>query len=223
MVLKIGHRGAAAYEPENTILSFKKAIEIGVDMIEFDIRKTKDERLIVFHDEKLNRTTNGKGYVKNYTFDQIRGLDAGKGEKIPTPEEVIELTEGKCGLLIELKESDLEKEIVEIIKEKGIEERVIVVSFYPQFLQNVKNIYPALKTGIVTRQMPKDYQRIAKNLNVESTLIRKDKIKKEYVDNLHSIGLKVGAWTVDNKRYLKKVLGMGVDLVASNKPDILNF
>lgn len=223
MVLKIGHRGAAAYEPENTMLSFKKAIEIGVDMVEFDIRKTKDEKIVVIHDEKVNRTTNGKGLVKEYTFDQIRELDAGKGEKIPTPEEVIELTEGKCGLVIELKESDLEKEIIEIIKEKGVEERGIIVSFYPQFLQNVKSLYPVLKAGIVTRKVPEDYLKIAENLDVEYVMIRKDKIKKEYVDNLHKIGLKVGAWTVDNKKYLKKVLEIGVDAIASNKPDILNF
>ena len=223
MVLKIGHRGACSYEPENTILSFKKAIELKVDFIELDIRKTKDGMLVVIHDEKVDRTTNGKGFVKDYTFDKIRKLDAGKGERIPTPEEVIDLAEGKCGLVIELKEAYTEKEIVKIIKEKRIAKKVIIVSFYPQFLQNVKNFSQEIKTGIVTRKIPDDYLRIAKNLNVEYVLIRKDKIKKEYVDNLHKLGLKVAAWTVDNKKYLKKMLDFGVDAIASNKPDILNF
>lgn len=223
MVLKIGHRGAAAYEPENTLRSFKKAIELGVDMVEFDIRKTKDGKLVVIHDKKVNRTTNGKGLVKAYTFEQIRKLDAGKGEKIPTPEEIIDITEGKCGLVIELKEGDTEKQITEIIKTRKIEEKVIIVSFYPQFLQNIKSLHPKLKVGILTKEVPDDYIRIAQHLNVEYALIRKDKIKKEHVDNLHKIGLEVAAWTVDDKKYLKKMLSFGVDAIASNRPDILNI
>lgn len=223
MVLKIGHRGASAYEPENTLRSFRKAIELGVDMIELDIRKTKEGTLVVIHDEKVNRTTNGRGFVKSYTFDQIRKLDAGKGEKIPSPEEVIELTEGKCGLVIELKEEGLEEKLIGLIKERKIEEKVIVISAYPPFLQTIKTLHPKLQAGIITKKIPSDYLRIAKNLNVEYAFIRKDKLKKEYVDNLHNIGLKVGAWTVDNKRYLKKMLEIGVDAIASNKPDILNI
>lgn len=223
MVLKIGHRGAASYEPENTLLSFKKAIELGVDMIELDIRKTKDGKLVVIHDEKVNRTTNGKGLVKDYTFDQIRSLDAGKGEKIPALEEVIEIAEGKCGLVVELKESDTEEEVISLIKEKKVETKAIIISFYPYILQNVKNLYRGVKLGILAKEIPENYLEIIKNLDVDYAMIRKDKIKKEYVDNLHKIGLKVGAWTVDNKKYVKKFIKMGIDAIASNKPDILNL
>ncbi len=223
MVLRIGHRGAAAYEPENTLRSFKKAIRIGVDMVEMDIRKTKDGKIVVMHDEKLNRTTNGKGFVRAHTFDQVRSLDAGKGEKVPTLEEVISLTEGKCGIVIELKEPDTEKEVINLIKEKKIGSKVIIVSFYPNILQTVKSLYPQLKLGIIARDVPKEYVSIVKSLGVDYALIRKDNIKKEYVDNLHKIGLKVGAWTVDNKKYAKKLIEMGVDAIASNKPDILNI
>lgn len=223
MVLKIGHRGAASYEPENTLCSFKKAIELGVDMVELDIRKTKDGKLVVIHDAKVNRTTNGKGLVKSYTFDQIRKLDAGKGEKVPTLEEVIRLIEGKCGIVIELKESDTEKEVVELIKEKNIEPKVIIVSFYPPILKTVKALYPEVRLGILANKVPKDYLKVIKSMDVGYALIRKDKIRKEYVDNLHKIGLKVGAWTVDDKKYFKKLVDMGVDAIASNKPDILNL
>ncbi len=199
------------------------SLTIGVDMVELDIRKTKDGKLVVIHGEKVNRTTNGKGLVKSYTFDQIRKLDAGKGEKVPTLEEVISLVEGKCGIVIELKESDTEKEVVELIKEKNIEPRVIIVSFYPPILKTVKVLYPEVKLGILVNKVPKDYLRVIKDLNVDYALIRKDKLRREYVDNLHKIGLKVGAWTVDDKKYFKKLVDMGVDAIASNKPDILNL
>jgi glycerophosphoryl diester phosphodiesterase len=223
MVLKIGHRGAASYEPENTLRSFQKAIELEVDMIELDIRKTKDGKIVVMHDAKVNRTTNGKGLVKSYTFDQIRKLDAGKGEKIPTLEEVISLVEGKCGIVIELKEPDTEKEVVELIKEKNIESRVIIVSFYPSILKTVKELYPDVKLGIITNKVPKDYLKIIKSMDVDYAMIRKDRLKGEYVDRLHKMGLKVGAWTVDDKKYFKKLIDMGVDAITSNKPDILNL
>lgn len=223
MVLKIGYRGAPVYEPENTLRSFKKAIEIGVDMVEFDIRKTKDGKMGVIHDEKVNRTTNGKGLIKDYTFDQIRNLDAGKGEKIPTPEEVIELTKGKCGLVIELKEENTEREIIKLIKEKKIEKEVIIVSFYPQILQNVKKIYPKIRVGILMKEVPDNYLQIAQNMNVDYVLIRRDKIKKEHVGSLHNLGLKVAAWTVDTEEDSKKMIEIGIDAIASNKPDILSI
>lgn len=223
MVLKIGHRGAASYEPENTLRSFQKAIELEVDMIELDIRKTKDGKIVVMHDAKVNRTTNGKGLVKSYTFDQIRKLDAGKGEKIPTLEEVISLVEGKCGIVIELKEPDTEKEVVELINEKNIESRVIIVSFYPPILKTVRSLYPDVRLGILANKVPKYYLKVIKGMDVDYAMIRKDKLKREYVDNLHKIGLKVGAWTVDDKKYFKKLIDMGVDAIASNKPDILNL
>jgi len=223
MVLKIGHRGAAYYEPENTLRSFKKAIELEVDMIELDIRKTKDGKIVVIHDEKVNRTTNNKGFVRSYTFDQIRTLDAGKGEKIPTLEEVIDLVDNKCGIVIELKEPNTEKEVVELIKEKNIVSKVLIVSFYPSILKIVKGLYSEVSLGILTNKVPKDYLKIIKTMNVDYALIRKDKLKKEYVDNLHKIGLKVGAWTVDDKKYFKKLVDLGVDAISSNKPDILNL
>ncbi|MEO0143058.1 MAG: glycerophosphodiester phosphodiesterase family protein [candidate division WOR-3 bacterium] len=104
MIEIIGHRGARGIEPENTIRSFKKAIELKVDYIECDVHLTKDGHIVLIHDHTLDRTTNGTGYVNDYSFDAIRKLDAGKGEKIPTLQELIDLIKGKVKAHIELKD-----------------------------------------------------------------------------------------------------------------------
>ena len=93
--LKVGHRGARAYEPENTLRSFRKALELGVNAVELDVRRTKDGELVVIHDDKVDRTTNGRGLVNELTLEEIEKLDAGKGEKIPTLEEALEFLDKK--------------------------------------------------------------------------------------------------------------------------------
>src|SRR6056297_2287931 len=103
MVLKIGHRGAMGYEPENTLRSFKKAIELNVDMVELDVYVCSSGELVVIHDDKVDKTTNGKGYVSEKSFDELRKLDAGMGEKIPTLQEVLDLIDKRAKVNIELK------------------------------------------------------------------------------------------------------------------------
>ena len=102
-LLKISHRGACGYEPENTLASFKKAIEINADMIELDVHVCKTGEVVVIHDEKVNRTTNGKGYVSQKNLESLKKLDAGKGKKIPTLIEVLDLVNKRVKVNIELK------------------------------------------------------------------------------------------------------------------------
>ena len=113
--LKIGHRGACGYEPENTLRSFKKALDLGVDTIELDVHKTKDEATVVIHDEKVDKTTNGTGFVADKSLEEIKKLDAGKGEKIPTLEEVLDLVNRKAQVNIELKGEGTARPVADII------------------------------------------------------------------------------------------------------------
>src|SRR6476660_8151331 len=101
--LNVAHRGASAYEPENTLLSFRRAIELGADMSEIDLHLSKDGALIVMHDYSVDETTDGHGEIKEMTLEQIKALDAGKGERVPVLQEVIDLVRGRNGLYIELK------------------------------------------------------------------------------------------------------------------------
>ncbi len=123
MVLKIGHRGAMGYEPENTLRSFQKALDLGVDMIELDVYLCKTGELVVIHSDKLSRTTDGRGFVRNMSFKELEEMDAGKGEKIPSLQQVLDLIDKKTIVNIELKGPGTAKPSINII-EHYIEEKV---------------------------------------------------------------------------------------------------
>ena len=101
-ILRIGHRGAAGHAPENTLAAIQKGIALGVDFVEVDVRRTADGVLVILHDETVNRTTNGKGRVDRLSLREIKRLNAGNGESIPTLEEVLTVVEGQAGLVVEL-------------------------------------------------------------------------------------------------------------------------
>jgi len=144
----IGHRGCV-YEPENTLLSIKKAIELGVDGVEIDVRRCRSgERsgeIVVIHDEKVDRTTNGKGYVKDFSLKYLKKLDAGKGEKIPTLEESINFVKKinnknnkQIKLIIETKEKGLESDVVKLIEKHNFIDNVIVISSINKKYKKIK-------------------------------------------------------------------------------------
>lgn len=116
MTIIVGHKGAAGYAPENTLASFRKAIELACDRIELDVRLSKNKELVVFHDEEVSRLTNGKGFVREMTLAELKKMDCAEGEKIPTLQEVIDLAKNKIDLQIELKDDDMAALVNEIIK-----------------------------------------------------------------------------------------------------------
>ena len=122
-----GHRGAAELEPENTRLSIQKAIDLGVDQVEIDVHLTRDQHLVVIHDATVDRTTNGQGAVADFTLEEVKRLDAGKGERIPTLQEVIDLVRGKVVLQIELKGPDTAEPVVRTVEQNNIENEVLLI------------------------------------------------------------------------------------------------
>jgi glycerophosphoryl diester phosphodiesterase len=144
-IMVIAHRGASGYAPENTVSAFKKAIMMKADMIEFDVHLTKDGKVVLMHDKTVDRTTDGKGKVKEMTLKELKKLDAGlwfdkkfKGEKIPTLEKVLKKFKGKILFNIEIKSEGTEEEIVRLIKKYKLEKDVMVSSFNHQFLKKIK-------------------------------------------------------------------------------------
>jgi glycerophosphoryl diester phosphodiesterase len=115
-ILKIGHRGAKGYEPENTLVSFEKAIEMGADGIELDVHLSLDGHLIVIHDETIDRTTNGKGVVNQMTLQELKSFTINRKYTIPTLEEVLDLVNQRCFVNIELKNQDTAEKVVQLIK-----------------------------------------------------------------------------------------------------------
>ena len=148
-MLRIGHRGARAYEPENTLRSFKKALEIGVDAVELDVRKTKDNQLVVIHDADVKRTTDGKGLVGELTLKKIKEFSAEKGEKIPTLKESLDFLDKKVKILIELKEADVEKQVLTAVRENGLQKNVILVSFIDEVLQKIREMDKEVEIGLI--------------------------------------------------------------------------
>lgn len=156
MFLKIGHRGAKGLEPENTLRSFSKAIDFKVDMIELDVRLTKDKKVVVIHGDKLDRTTNGRGRVKEKDLEEIKKLSAGKGERIPTLEETLDLIDKRVKVNIELKGKKIAESVSKII-DKYVKNKkwspglFFVSSFSHQELEDFKKFQPKVKLGIIVK------------------------------------------------------------------------
>lgn len=220
IMLRIGHRGARAYEPENTIRSFRKALDMKVNAIEFDVRKTKDDQLVVIHDADIKRTTNGEGLVADLTLEEIRQFTTEKGEKIPTFEEALDFLDNKTRILIELKEEGLEKHVISVVQKKGLLKNVIIVSFIENALQKIRNLDEKIETGFI----------YVRHRNPIKTALE---LKSNYllplyrfthtanVQKAHENGLKVIVWTINNPEEVAEYEKKGVDGIASDKPDIL--
>src|SRR3954469_1525801 len=140
--LNVAHRGASAYEPENTLRSFRRAIESGADMSEIDLHLSKDGQLIVMHDYNVDHTTDGHSEIKNMMLEQIKTLDAGEGEQVPVLQEVIDLVRGRNGLYIELKGDGTPPATVETLRANSFTDRsqVIVGSFKRELVRETKEL-----------------------------------------------------------------------------------
>jgi glycerophosphoryl diester phosphodiesterase len=219
--LVTGHRGAGFLEPENTLRSINRAIELGVDQIEIDVHLSKDERVVVIHDTTVDRTTNGHGYVSDFSLAEIKGLDAGEGECIPILEEVIELTKGRVILQIELKGLDVEKETVKIVEKKDVLDGVILTSFRHRAVKNVKMLNPKIETGILFVCRPVDVVQLATSAHADAIHPNINYVDKEMVYQARMHNLKVRVWNADDEKTLSKMISLGVDAIGTNRPDIL--
>jgi len=225
-VWNIAHRGASAYEPENTLRAFKRAFELKADIVEVDVRLSRDGRVVVIHDDTVDRTTNGKGYVKDMTLDELKRLNAGKGERIPTLQEVIDAIKGKMGLLIDVKAPPpIEKKLVKIVEENGMEEDTIIIVYSwsnRTAVKRVKELNPRIRTAALFNYPPIDLP-LALRINADILHIGKHWLAtKEIVDEAHQKGLFVIVGTTDEPKELERLVRMGVDGITTNDPGILD-
>jgi glycerophosphoryl diester phosphodiesterase len=219
-MLRIGHRGARAYEPENTLRSFKKALEIGVDAVEFDVRKTKDNQLVVIHDPDVKRTTDGEGLVSELTLDEIKGFSAEKGEKIPTLKEALDFLDKKVKIVIELKETGYEEKVLAAVHQNALEKNVVIVSFKEEALRKAKDLDSQVETGLIYVKH-KNPVKAALDLKASYLLPLYRFTHTANVQKAHENGLKVIVWTINKPEEAAEYQKKGVDGIASDKPDIL--
>jgi glycerophosphoryl diester phosphodiesterase len=224
--LKIGHRGAAGYEPENTLRSFSKALELGVDMVEFDIQKCATGELVVIHDHTVHRTTDGKGKVSELSFEELQKLDAGKGEKIPTLQEVLDLVNKRAAINIELIDQVSAANVAACIRKNIAEngwknDNFLVSSFYHKELKKFKTIFPEIKIGALMEGVPVDDAKFAEELDANSVNMSVESIDAEFIQDAHRRGIKVFAYTADNADTISDMKNLGVNGLFSNFPDRL--
>ncbi|MCP8308716.1 MAG: glycerophosphodiester phosphodiesterase [archaeon] len=223
MSIVIAHRGASAYEPENTLRAIKRALELNANMIEVDVRLSKDNHIIVIHDDSVDRTTNGKGYVKDLMLEELKKLDAGKGERIPTLQEVINTVRNKAILIIEIKVLNIEDSVVKMIEKEGIEKEAIITSFYHPILRRIKELNPMIKTGVIFKCHPVKSAELALNAHANSLFPEHKYILKEMVKEAHKHDLEIYPWTIDDLDRANQLIEMDVDGIVTNKPDILKM
>ena len=224
--LKIGHRGASGYKPENTLASFEKAIELGVDMIELDVHLCQTGELVVIHDELLNRTTDGYGAVAEKSYEEISGLDAGNGERIPLLEEVIDLVSKRAKINIELKGKDTCSPVLRVIDNYVIKghwarEDFLISSFDHEQLISARKINPEVRLGVFFTDKYKFPFNMADELCAYSIHPSMQIVTKEIIREAHQRGFKVFVWTVNEREDVDRIKSLGVDGMFSNFPDLL--
>lgn len=232
------HRGYSGKYPENTILAFKKALDIGVDGIELDVHKSKDGKLVVIHDEDIKRTFDGEGLIKDYTLKELKAFKSkdlnffnNEECKICTLEDVIKLIKNEnITLNIEAKTDnvhyDLEGDVINLIRKHNIEEKILISSFYHNTIRNFKNIDDNINYGALY-WCEKDYaneQDIvehAKKIGVYSINISTELANKDIVKKAHENNLKVFVYTVNSEKAMKDMIDYKVDGIFTDFPELM--
>ena len=221
-LLCIGHRGAMGHEPENTLCSIRRALELGTPCIEIDVYWV-DGHLMVFHDDRLERTTDGTGLISEKSFEALRSLDAGKGERIPTLEEVCELVDGKAGINVELKGPDTAEPVAQIVLsliEKGWDKNALLASsFNHRELFNMRRLDPDLQLGVITRSATPEDLDFAKSIAAFSIHPAHQFIHPKLVKDLHARGIRIYAYTVNEPDDIARMHELGIDGVFTNYPE----
>lgn len=220
MFVRIAHRGASAYEPENTIRSFERAIEMKAELIEFDVRQSLEGRLVVIHDAKVDRTTDGRGLVSEKTLSGLKDLDAGQGERIPAFEEALDACAGRAKLVIELKENGIEEKVLNAINARGLRDDVFIVSFNRSRLRLIKTLDPKIRTGLIMFASV-DPVSLAEKCGADAVAPFRWFITKGLVEKARRRGLYTFTWTVDDDDKARALRDLGVTGIVTNRPDIL--
>lgn len=236
MTINYAHRGASGEYPENTMLAFEKAVELGCTGIETDVHVTKDGHLVLIHDETVDRTTNGKGYIKDHNLEDLKKLDAGsfkddafKGASIPLLEELLEFVKDKnIKLNLELKTdviwyAGIEEKVLDLVYKYNLKDRVIISSFNHYSVHRFKNLDNTIETGLLYMEglfEPHLYAKIVGSEAIHPIYPAID--NEELVKRVKKAGIKINTWTVNKEDDMRRLLSYGVEGIITNYPDKLN-
>jgi len=233
--LNLAHRGANTEAPENTMVAFRKAVEVGATGLEFDVQLSKDGAVVVIHDEKLERTTNGTGLVKDYTLEELQSLDAGTwfdeefaGEKMPTLDQVLdEFASTELNFNIELKSGivlypGLEEKVIEAVKRRSLTDQVVLSSFNHYSLVTCRELNKEIRTGmlyVAGLYEPWEYALKLGCYSVHPLFYHLQ--HPELVSGFREHNLAIYAWTVNEPVYMELMVAGGIDAIITDRPQDL--
>jgi glycerophosphoryl diester phosphodiesterase len=228
----IAHRGASGHAPENTMAAFRRAAELGARFIETDLQMTRDARFVAIHDSTVERTTNGRGAVRELTLAQLAELDAGKwfdrsffGERVPTLENILAFArESDIVLYLEIKYEaawGLHHSLAAELSGKGDAARAVILSFDPTTLDSIRELDRTLMTGLLVEAAHPDSVKLALGVGARQFCPRADLVTPELIAEAHQADLQVVTWTANKPDQMRRLVNAGVDGVMTDFPDRL--
>jgi len=233
-MVNFAHRGDSINYPENTLLAFKEAIKAGAGGIELDVHKTKDNKLVVIHDEDIERTFLGKGLVKNFTLEELKAFKCRRVLfrdnpecHIPTLEEVLDIVKKSNIILnIELKTDEIhyegiEEDVINLIKKYALNNNVLLSSFNLDSIRICKEIDSNIKTGLLYYKTIENIIEIAKALKADAIHPYLELVNEELIREAHKFNLELNIYTVNDPKYMRMFRNGGVDGLFTDDPKLL--
>ncbi|MFI9151468.1 glycerophosphodiester phosphodiesterase [Streptomyces sp. NPDC053367] len=216
--LTIGHRGVMGVEPENTLRSFVAAEHAGLDVIELDLHLSKDGALVIIHDEDVDRTTDGSGAVADKTLAELRALDAGRGERIPVFEEVLDAV--RSPLQAEIKNVAAARALAQLMHERDLVDRVEVSSFHDEAVAEIARLVPGVRTALIGSRYSTDIVDRALAVGAPTLCLNIRRITLEVVERAREADLRILGWVVNTQEHLRLVRALELDGATTDHPDI---
>ena len=217
------HAACKGHAPENTLAGLRRALELGADAIEVDVRCTRDGVPVLLHDATVDRTTDGSGEVAELSLRQLRRLDAGDGERVPTLREVLDLVRGQALLVLEVKATNIEHAVLDVVRRARALDWCAVHSFWPQVVERVRTLEPRLPCSLLNDgRRVRDWGQFfafALSLGAQGVALHHAVVTPELVRAAHLRELRCSTWTVNGRADVRRVVAAGVDAVTTDYPD----
>ncbi|MFF3500400.1 glycerophosphodiester phosphodiesterase [Streptomyces sp. NPDC003247] len=215
-LLTIGHRGVMGVEPENTLRSFVAAEHAGLDVVELDLHLSKDGALVVMHDADVDRTTDGNGPIADHTLAELRVLDAGRGERVPVFEEVLEAV--SLPVQAEIKDVQAARALAAVIHERNLVERVEVSSFHDEAVAEIARLVPGVRTALIGSRYGLDIVDRAVAVGAATVCLNIRRLTLETVEHARAHGLRIIGWVVNTPDHLRLVRALELDGATTDHP-----
>ncbi len=205
-------------EPENTLRSFVAAQDAGLDLIELDLHLSKDGALVVMHDADVDRTTDGRGPIADKTLAELRALDAGRGERVPVFEEVLDAV--STPLQAEIKDIAAARALADVMLRRDLVSRVEVISFQDAAIAEIARLVPGVRTALVASRYGTDVVERATAVGATSLVLNIRRLTQEIVEQARKADLRIIGWVVNTQDDLRLVRALGLDAATTDYPEI---